>query len=69
MPRHRLNKVTLLYYALEGAQTLHGISFGHMDDREKEMLQRDIREIVRRIKLVEIARARWSPDDDDDGED
>lgn len=53
--RHKLSKRDLLDYALEGAKTRLGIGMGFIGNKEKELLDRDIREIERRIQLVEYA--------------
>lgn len=59
-PRHTLPKLDLLQYALSGAQTERGIWSGAMEEAEEELLNADIREIERRIKLVTIANAKKS---------
>ena len=59
--RHRLPKLVLLQYAWEGACTQRGLCEDpHAKDDEEylEMLNADIKEIERRIKLVESAEAR-----------
>jgi hypothetical protein len=62
MTRHKLSKADLLDYALEGALTRKGLqddSQGAYDDYYEE-LEKDIAEIERRIKLVEIAERKKS---------
>lgn len=59
--RHTLSKRDLLEYALDGARTRYGLQSGNMDEEEEDLLDRDIREIERRIKLVDIAAARPKP--------
>lgn len=53
--RHRLSKLDLLQYALSGATTERGIFSGDMTEEEEDQLDRDIKEIERRIKLVKLA--------------
>ena len=56
--RHTLSKPDLLEYALSGAVTERGLWSGQMTKDEQELLDKDIAEIERRIKLVEIAEKR-----------
>lgn len=56
--KHRLSKLDLLGYAHDGAVTQRGINSGSMSDEEADDLDRDIAEIERRIKLIEIANAQ-----------
>ena len=58
MSRHTLSNLDLLRYALDGAHTQLTINYESLDADERETLNRDIAEIKRRIKLVEIAEAR-----------
>ncbi len=58
MSRHTLPNLDLLHYALDGAHTQLVINYERLDEDEREILNRDIAEIKRRIKLVEIAEAR-----------
>lgn len=56
--RHKLSKADLLDYALDGARThraLRDDSQGHHDDYY-DQLDKDIAEIKRRIKLVNVAK-------------
>lgn len=55
--RHTLPKLELLKYALEGARTRKGVSLD-LSDEEWELLNKDISEIARRIKLAEAAEQR-----------
>ncbi len=61
MTRHKLPKLDLLDYALDGAVTRRGIGSGQMTDDEADDLDRDIAEIERRIKLVLIYAYRKEP--------
>jgi hypothetical protein len=54
----KLSKHDLLEYALEGALTRRGTQSGNMSWEYEDQLDRDIVEIERRIKLVDIAEAR-----------
>lgn len=56
--KHTLSKADLLEYALSGAITERGLWAGQMDEDEQELLDKDIAEIERRIKLVAIAEKR-----------
>jgi hypothetical protein len=58
MARHRLSKADLLYYALDGARTVRGLYSGALTGEEERELDKDIAEIERRIKLVELAEER-----------
>ena len=58
MSRHTLSNLDLLRYALDGAHTELAINYERLDDDEREILNKDIAEIKRRIKLVEIAEKR-----------
>lgn len=58
MNRHRLSKADLLQYALSGAVTERGLWSGAMTDEQADDLNKDIAEIERRIRLVEIAERR-----------
>ena len=58
MARHRLSKAALLDYALEGALTTRGLYSGELSYEDEELLHRDIAEIERRIKLVNLADER-----------
>jgi hypothetical protein len=53
MPRHSLPKADLLNYALEDALTRRGVMPGNLTEEEEDLLDADIRELERRIKLVE----------------
>jgi hypothetical protein len=55
--RHRLSKRDLLGYALDGARFERGTA-DHLTDDEYDDLSKDIAEIERRIKLVEIAEQK-----------
>lgn len=55
---HVLRKIDVLEYALEGAIARRGIHLGYMTAGEEELLDDDIKEIKRRIKLTELAHAR-----------
>lgn len=57
-PRYSLPKADLLLYALEGAKTRRGVSTLSDDEEYRFLLDRDIAEIKRRIKLVCIAESR-----------
>ncbi len=59
--RHKLSKLDLLDYALDGAVTRRGIGSGRMTEDEADDLNRDIAEIERRIKIVLIATYRKTP--------
>lgn len=56
--KHQLPKRDLLEYALEGARAHRGINFERMSNDELELNEKDMAEIQRRIKLVDIAAAR-----------
>ena len=58
--RHRLSKIELLRYALDGARVERGLNAGNPDYTAEDwaLLDNDIAEIERRIKLVEIAEQR-----------
>ena len=56
--RHKLSKLDLLDYALDGAVTRRGLWSGQMTEDEADDLARDIAEIERRIKLTLIASHR-----------
>lgn len=58
MSRHTLSNLDLLRYALDGAHTELAINYERLDDDEREILNKDIAEIKRRIKLVELAEKR-----------
>lgn len=61
-PRYRLSKLDLLGYALRGACFDRGISAtDSMTDEEAEMLDKDIAEIERRIKIVETFIEKKEP--------
>ena len=55
--RHTLSKIDLLQYALDGAKLERGLA-QDMTDEESDLLDKDIAEIERRIKLVNIADAK-----------
>jgi len=58
--RHTVDKATLLRYALEGARMQRGTMTFEDDtnDEAAALLDKDIREIQRRIKLVEAQQRR-----------
>lgn len=56
--KHRLSKLDLLEYALSGAVTERGLRSGGMDEEDEELLDKDIAEIEKRIKLVKWAEVR-----------
>ena len=58
MARHRLSKAALLDYALDGARTVRGLYSGALTGEEERELDKDIAEIERRIKLVNLAEER-----------
>lgn len=62
MPRHRLPKADLLDYALDGARTRRGLMSGALTEEEEDLLDADIRELERRIKLSEAAQKRQPKD-------
>lgn len=55
MGRHQLSRLDLLEYALDGATTRRGVQSGNLTEEEEELLDKDIAEIERRIKLVKTA--------------
>jgi hypothetical protein len=55
---HKLSKLELLEYALEGVITRRGTQSGSLTETEKDLLDSDIAEIKRRIKLVKLAEGR-----------
>lgn len=59
--RHKLSKLDLLDYALDGAVTRRGTFGDLMTEPEADDLDRDIAEIERRIKLVLVAAYRKTP--------
>jgi hypothetical protein len=60
MTRHKLPKADLLNYARDGARTYRAINYEVLLDVEIETVEKDIAEIERRIKLVEIAERKKS---------
>lgn len=58
MARHQLSKADLLEYALDGATTRRGVQSGNLTEEEEDLLDSDIAEIERRIKLVKAAEER-----------
>lgn len=64
MPRtqHKLDKLDLLQYALNGAKTERAINYEFYDPEERELIDKDIKEIQRRIKIVRGAINRLSED-------
>lgn len=58
--KHQLPKLALLQYALDGAITWRGLNSGNLEPEEENVLDKDIAEIRRRIKLVEAAERRKS---------
>ena len=57
--RHRLSKLDLLGYAREGVSTLIGVNIGPAEhDEWIEEMEKDRKEIERRIKLVEAQEAK-----------
>lgn len=58
MGRHQLSRLDLLEYALDGATTRRGVQSGNLTEEEEELLDKDIAEIERRIKLVKAAQQR-----------
>lgn len=56
--KHRLPKLALPEYALEGAVTRRGLWMGAMTEECEEELDKDIAEIEKRIKLVKWAEMR-----------
>jgi len=58
MPRHKLLKSELLYYALEGAKRTRAVQYRIRTKEERIVIDKDIAEIERRIKLVEIAERK-----------
>lgn len=59
--KHKLSKLDLLEYALEGAVTRRGVQCGSLEEDEEDTLDNAIEEIERRIKLVKIAAERKKP--------
>ncbi len=56
--RHTLSKADLLDYALQGALTERGTWSGDMLEEDADLLDKDIKEIERRIKIVAAAERR-----------
>lgn len=55
MARHQLSKLDLLEYALNGATWQRGEQMGNLTEDEEDLLDKDIAEIERRIKLAKAA--------------
>ena len=62
-PRHTLSKLEVLQYALDGACTHRGLYMGAMDEEEEELVDKDIKELQRRVKLTKIAEERKASQD------
>lgn len=58
MARHQLSKLDLLEYALTGVTWQRGVQSGNLTEEEEDLLDSDIAEIERRIKLVKAAEER-----------
>lgn len=58
MAKHKLSKLDLLEYALDGATTRRGVQSGNLTEEEEDLLDGDIAEIERHIKLVKAAQQR-----------
>jgi hypothetical protein len=57
MPRHQLSKLEILEYALDGARTWRGLNAGNLSESEAELLDKDIKEIQRRIRIINSQQA------------
>lgn len=57
MSRHKLSRLDILRYALEGAQTRQGVQSGNMSEEEEDDLTRDIEVLERRIRTEEVRLA------------
>jgi len=55
---HRIPRLEVLHYALEGACTRRGVWSGAMDEDSAEELDKDIEELKRRIAAAEAKHAR-----------
>lgn len=51
--RYKLSKSHVLQYALDGARTTKALNYEVMNDEERNVIDKDIAELQRRIKLVD----------------